>query len=1117
MSGIRNLFCKSVVFILMLSFSCIPPLTAQEADLPPPAAEEPAQTPEQHVLELDIKTSTLSELAAWCRSLGLSEGGTREELANRLRTHYKLPYPDTTASEGEKKQRIITIESARSTEYFTLDVVDEEYARLQGGVVVSLKDGEAIHRIKAGQILYNRTRNLMTASGGVEYIKEEGEAIETFKGESITVNLDNWSSIFLDGVTERAMTNDTSTYRFAGTLISRSDEDVTVLSNATISNAKNEEAYWSLNAYKLWLLPGADWAVLNAVLKVGEIPVFYFPFFHFAADERIFHPAIGYRSRVGNFVQTTSYILGRSQSSGSTESSLSKIMGNSADMEKTREGIFLRSTGKQSRDPNDTRLSVLFDAYTNLGAYMGTELVLPKRGILGTANLSSGIGFTRDIYMVSGGYTPFAQYDGSDQWNNANLFSAEVPFRYRFNTTGTLSGGTYGTMTWNIPFYADPYVNRDFLDRSEEMDWVNLFKREEEEDSITKNIIGPYDWRLNASLTPSVTTLNPYISSLSISNVSSAIAFKTRPSTLITNGVSPNRNFFFPDTLTIYSINGSIAGTPFTLGNTKTNQTAKQEEPPEDPFQGVGTLRSPWETIEVSESDQAGAPNIDQLNPPVLTQRFDLPRSGDPRFDIDYQLTPSSASQLQFRSSQQNWPEAEDIDWSEISSILTNFKADGRIGFTLKQPETNLYTTSLRFSATGQWQGHTYLNEEAEEYAIGGVTDQTKIDNARLTNYKATLLNTSYNFTTTLKPLYQNAIWGNSSIQYDLVGRITRSEFDGTVEDPSWTMKYGEWTKEDVTTHQMGVNMAASIMDNVQNLSITTDLPPRDTTLGGNATLRAWITETNIRHRIANPWDAEIRKFEPVYFVETLRWGTGTAYPFQLKQDAAYDPELEEWTNLTSSLSWIGLSASFTATRSRTYTREITGWVQTADPEKLNPREIQLGYTQTLKKDSLWNNRFSVSFNTNTRLTFDLQRYTYSRLTFSMSVTLGITNLLNITLSTSSENAVIFRYFPSLFDLPEELPGERNFFVDLLNSFRFDDESLRRSSGFKLKTFNLSIIHHLGDWNAKLGITLSPYLDQTVQPYQYKFNNEISFLVQWVPISEIKTEIISNKDKIVFK
>ena len=43
--------------------------------------------------ELEIKASTMPELAVWCRSLGLSESGTKEELAKRIREHFGLPGP----------------------------------------------------------------------------------------------------------------------------------------------------------------------------------------------------------------------------------------------------------------------------------------------------------------------------------------------------------------------------------------------------------------------------------------------------------------------------------------------------------------------------------------------------------------------------------------------------------------------------------------------------------------------------------------------------------------------------------------------------------------------------------------------------------------------------------------------------------------------------------------------------------------------------------------------------------------------------------------------------------------------------------------------------------------
>ncbi|MFP3089773.1 LPS-assembly protein LptD [Treponema sp. TIM-1] len=1095
-------------------------LTEAEAAGGEEAAEaEVEEVPqEEKILELDIKTSSLTELAAWCRSLGLSDGGSREELANRLRDYYQLSPPVSDPEEAGK--RTIIVESARSSEYFTLESVDEDYARLRGDVVLRLHEGDAVHRIKAWEILFNRTRNIITATGGVEYVKEEGDTRETFRGESITVNLDDWDSVFLNGMTERSMAEDDTVFRFAGEVISRNDQEVTILTNADISNASNAEAFWSLHASRLWLLPGSDWAVLNAVLKVGEIPVFYFPFFLYPSDELVFHPVVGYRTREGTFFQTTTYILGRPKAASSAESSLTSIMGGGSDMERIREGIFLRSTGRKATDPNDTRLSLILDAYANLGFYIGTELELPSKGILGPSELSFGLGFTRNIYQHSGGYSPFQNAEGKSEWNSSQLFSSTLPYmRYRLNTKGALSG-KLGTMNWTFPFYSDPFVDLDFLNRSEKLDWMKMIRGEDDTDTTTttttteKTPLGSYEWRLSGSATPSLPGLAPYLSNLSISSLTSAISFETKSSN-VSNDISPTRTFFYPNKFTIFSISTSISGTPLTLGY---NAPATVTPPPaseeatvqDDPLATLGTPRSPWGegTDEIGSGDAS-----DPLQPPVLSQQFDLvTTSGGGQFTFDYFFNPAGVTELQFDHSQ--WPAVDQVDWSDVSSILSSFRTDGSFTFTFKEPVSSLYTTSLRFFGSASWQDYVFLNEDAREFST-----PSAVNSARARTYGATSFSTSSEFITTIKPLYQNAVWGNSNIQYTLRGLIAKSSFVGTGQDPDWDILYGKWDNTNIEIHRFAANIAASVREKNQTLSLTTDLPPKDSAISEDAYLRIWLTETNIRNKINDPFESD-RTWDPLYVTETLRFTPNT----YLQQSMVYSPEVEEFTNLTTSLVWKGLSASFVAIRSKTYElitkKGEEGWRLTNEPEKLNMKEFKLGFVGEFKRASLWQDRLSLGLRINSALAFDLQRYTNSNFTFSMGFTLGVTNFLDLAFEATSENAVIFRYFQDLpfLKFTADLPGERNLFKDLLNSFRFDREDLRKSSGFKLRSIKLTALHHLGDWNAKLGLTMTPYLDST-DPSRpvYKLNPEISFLVQWVPVTEIKTEIFRDKDKFVFR
>ena len=1091
-------------------------------------AAEKAKTDADYI-EMDIKTSSLTELAAWCRELGLAEGGTKDDLSSRLRSYYKLP-PGVAAPAG---QRVITIESAKSTEYFSLDVVNEDYARLKGNVIISLKDGNAVHRIKAWEILYNRTRNVLTASGQVEYVKEDGDTVETFKGDSITVNLDNWSSIFMDGVSEKSIAGNSTAYRFAGTVISRNSEDVTVLTGADITNPANEEAHWSLHASKLWLLPGNDWAILNAVLKVGNIPMLYIPFFYYPSDEIVFHPVLGYRSREGTFLQTTTYILGRPKTEAVAENSITKIFGSSSsNMEKKREGVFLRTTGQKTTNPNDVRLSAILDAYVNLGVYAGTELALPKMGNFGETAISAGLGFTRSIYPdVTGANmnNPFPKYDGTSDWNSSRFFSLGIPLRYRFNMTGSYQI-KYGSFSLALPFYSDPYTERDFMRRSEVLDWLSMLREgaastPEDPTQLSTYEVSSYVWQVSGSLNPPVSSLAPYISTLSISSISSSLTFNNRISNRYINATNPSNPtlppnpgyaFFFPGSLTIYSVSASVAGTPYTFGAAQVSQAAAATGPAPGDAMLPDLPVSPWGTAETPAAVSKNPQDTFTLSPPVLSQRFDLPAAGQPQVSFDYRFTPTTASQLQFRSTK--WNEQEDINWSDVTSILSSFRGDGSIGVNVSQSGGGAYSGSFRLSGTGAWQDYMFLNKEAEDFTTNGTTDDTKVTAARNRAYSQTYVTSSWNLSTTLKPFYQNETWSNTSLQYTLQGLLAKTTVDTTGSKPVWNWAYGSWDNSNIDINQVTANVNANVRDNNQSLTVIAVLPPKDSSVSANATFRAWISETSLRGQVNNPMNNDTRVIQPFYVTETLKFGTLGNF----QQYVVFDPQQNQYTTITSSLNLSGFTASYSLAYAQPYRYNYNGSYDNTKPDgwllltdkNLEPREFKFGYTNTFTQKDLWGKRLSFSVNVNSAVTFDLQRYTNTSLTFGMGVTLGIANFLELNLSTTSENAVLFRYFQGLsffghpvFDLPVELyqGQEQNFFTDLLNSFRFDNNDLRRQSGFKLKALNLSLIHHLGDWNAKLTMTMTPYLPPGSRSYQ--FNNDISFLIQWVPIGEIKSEI----------
>jgi lipopolysaccharide assembly outer membrane protein LptD (OstA) len=1117
------------------------------------AAEQEKNTEEEPVVEkltpaerrrteLEIKASTLPELAAWCRLLELSEGGTRAELSKRIRDHFGMPEPKNT----DDDRKILTIESAQTTEYFKIDVIDEDYARLTGDVHLTLQDKTDIHKIRADEVLFNRTRNIITARGNVEYRKEKGGTIEIFRGKNITVNIDDWDSVFLDGDSEKTLESENTAYRFEGTVISRSYDDVMILSKAKIRNANNEEALWSISASKLWLLPGSDFAIFNAVLKVGEIPVLYFPFFYYSADDLIFHPVVGYRTRAGGFVQTSTYIMGRQKAETTEMSSITKILGNSSDMEKEHNGIFLRSTGKKATNTNSTTLKLIADYYVNLGFYAGIDFSMPQKGILSPLDLSLGAGFTRTLNIIDSDYTPYApKYDGSVEWNEANLFSRTVPFRYRMKTQSALRG-KYGGISWSLPFYSDPFTDRDFLDRAESMDWVNMVQQgaEIDEDVLSQQDIPPYQWQLNGNINPPMGFLSPFISNFSLSNITMTLAFRTIENTEIaaSNPENPGRRFFAPDKYTIYSVTGSVSGTPLTIGNktsaANTNKNTENTEP-EDPFKGIGTPRPPWEETKNNTEKKS---TEDKLIPPALSKTFDLPKTGNARFSVDYQLNPTSSSELQFMSGYNRWKTYEDVDWNEVQSILYNFGGNGNFNFRLDHTE-GLFLNTLTFSGNGTWQEYSYLNDEAEAYRTpqtsDGNKDEKRIEDAKKQQYSRTNYSTSYAYNTTLKPLYKDPVFGQSNIQYNLGGTLVKSKKYTDGDGPELTPQWGTWEKEQtkdgeeilgIRNHKLTSNVAANIINKQQNITVSTDLPPLDPLVQTNVTFRVWLSETNARIDFKKPemWldktDNELKpndewKIDPLHLTETLKLGNISTLSYYMVMEPEDDYKV---TTVTSSLTLWDFRASFSAVKLTRWEfipdnpdspTQGGKWLQQTEEEpSLHPRDLTFTYAKSIPANDIIKNRLGFSMNINTRLFFDLQRHTNSNYQLTAGFTFKINGFLDLSLTATSENAVVFRYFkgvPGMEDLTKMyIDGpQNNLFTDIVDSFNFFDDSKRQRSGFKMKRFNFRAVHHLGDWDATLDVAMSPYLDPLSSPPKYEVNAEISFLVQWSAITEIKTDL----------
>ena len=443
----------------------------------PTEVSEPSAAAEdlvQKTLGNDINTASYYELVSWCRDLGLDDTGTRQALQQRLYAYYGISAPRAEAA-PEGKIRLLEIKSAKETQYFTIEQVDEDYVLLLGDVLVEIKEEEATHRIRAHRILLNETENILNAEGGIEYTLIKGTEEEVFRGERLTFDVDSWEGVFFSGgmEAERTIGGETVRFRFTGESISRLEDNTVVIDKGQITSCDLEEdPHYSIRARKIWVLAPNEWAILNAVLYIGRVPLLYLPFFFRPGDEFFFHPAIGYRDPEGQFIQTTTYLIGQKKRSSSALSFLAATEESTTQYEVEREGLFLRPNPDKPIVIDENRfLKVLLDVYSRLGVFAGIEGSFPK------VDLKGGIGLSRTVYEKQNSYTPFIpENDYESSWN--------TPFRFGLESSWDLGSGPY-QFTGNFEYFSDPYFTSDFYNRAEETGLTRLIGIEPIEDTPT--------------------------------------------------------------------------------------------------------------------------------------------------------------------------------------------------------------------------------------------------------------------------------------------------------------------------------------------------------------------------------------------------------------------------------------------------------------------------------------------------------------------------------------------------------------------------------------------------------------------------------------------------------
>ncbi len=517
----------------------------------------------------------------------------------------------------EKKQKepvTVKIEKAQRTEYNKDTVTGSVIIKLEGDVQLSVSNANSKTVINAEQINFDRDRQMLYAEGNVVLSKMDGNKLgETLKATSVLFNVETQEGIFDQGRVVQEQTDainlpSGSTLIVASDMFGRDDSGTIAFKNGALTFCEDPEPHWKIRASRIWLLPGNEFAFFNALLYIGQIPVLYLPFFYYPKDEMIFNPAFGYDGRKGYYMQNTYYIIGRKGlETKSGEDSIFDFMKTTSLKKQIREGLFMHNLEENDTE-SDKYLKILADWYTSLGGMAGVQGKLKPNKYITDLEFTTAIGFSRSLKYLStqngSSYVPF--FDSEILWDKSYLFGKEIPFRYELDFKMNFSH-TLGSFSLSLPFYSDAYFHSDFIsERSESMDWINYLMNlsNNSDDTSTSSETSSYTWALNGSFKPPINFLNPFVSSLSFSGITSSMTFYSKQMTQdafkklypdasgskisFLYGYSPARKFYYPSQIVPFKTTLNISGTLFSFpktarASTKTDsRTAISFDVPED-------------------------------------------------------------------------------------------------------------------------------------------------------------------------------------------------------------------------------------------------------------------------------------------------------------------------------------------------------------------------------------------------------------------------------------------------------------------------------------------------------------------------------------------------------
>lgn len=1023
--------------------------------------------------EIELDTAETAEFEFLSELLAISNGNDAESISDFFKLSTDRSKINDSAEDTVSLEKI-QIYEADSIRYFTYR--ENDIISIQGNVSLEIFEGSERKNFYARSILFNQTDSTITAIGQVEIQTDTAEEkkdtsnanenmivpFERMESEILFLKLKDSSGISFNSKTSFStiIDEEEKTLYIDGGRISLNKDSTIIIEPGNISTQK-DDSYVRIRAKKIKLLKDGDWSIHNAVLYIGNIPVFYTPFFFYPGKRLLFNPVVGIDDEKGFFIQNTLYIEGNPEPQDSESTNFLQFSQNGDETGYKRNFYSLAydtDSDAEAATTNKDYSKLFVDFYSIPEVLLAYEASYKNIGNFEDSLIKGGITLGGDRALIGESLQPFGYYADI----NSSLKTENID------------------ITFHFPYYSEIHLAEDVLNRFEnfkinylidEVDWKTEY-------STLYNL----RWFINSSFDPIIFGRNS----------SHTFSITTASAYLLWNSTNENADIrtFKPYKLVLPNLKYSLKG------NLLTYNAAEQENK---------TEKSNFDTSLLK---------IDPVfNNEIYTENSAEHHSSDENIFSSEENEVYPQVNLGYTPLQARLPDISENPYEFQSEFTIDYSLDHDINmYSLLEEDPAYYYFFSGVDGTITAEGDVFDKniffqiENNQEWDLKQIfeADTFHLENGN-SEIESTFIASSSHVTVNIPRIH---------LDYNFSADI----YENFYLDDQSEEKMFKWNDDFVLTHKVNADYEFELVNKKISMTpfIAFDLPPLDPKinygLSGEGLYLNFNAETSYNYeKDSDSWglepfsiDISTQNIEHVSLKNSL---TFDMYNDSFENDTSLDlkffnddlriyqkAKLQKHPDQNAVFELYDISLSYIDSSLSLRNRIVD--------DSLEIKNIVFDSTLKLPLEKYSNNTYAFDAAFDTLWNIDLYEKENTDLNFSANIYFEIKDFLEISFTSLSRNRNTYSYFN------EEGKSSISFFIkeffsNLIKSFNFFDEQDRRESDFNIDSLSLEVVHKMPDWDFHFIYTGDLSLNNNTA---WEWDPSASIFLEWKIAPEIKLD-----------